>query len=177
MFAAILPSDVCAANKDRIAGNGDHIATLIPNFSCVTDKIWRGAAPSNLALDELSKQGIKTIIDLRRGKHSVRREKCAAQKLGMTYVHLPMGYTEPSERDLAEFISIAQNPVYQPVYVHCRQGADRTGTVIAAYRILVQKWTLVHAYQEMRKHHFKPWLFPLRNKVRDIAAASQAGSV
>lgn len=165
----------CAENQND-AARPQHrkLAMLIPNFDMVTDRLWRGSAPSAVAMSELKKSGIKTIIDLRLGKREARREQTEAKELGITYVHLPMGYSQPDETKLNEFLAIVQNPVYQPVYVHCRQGADRTGTLVAAYRILIEKWTLVHAYQEMRKHHFKPWLFPLRNKVKQIATAGSS---
>lgn len=163
-----------AANADE---QQHRLASLIPNFAVVSDRLWRGSAPSAVAMSELKKSGIKTIIDLRIGKASPRAEQTEARKLGMTYVHLPMGYTQPDETKLKEFLAIVQNPVYQPVYVHCRQGADRTGLLVASYRILIEKWTLVHAYQEMRKHHFKPWLFPFRNKVKEIAEQSAQPAV
>jgi protein tyrosine/serine phosphatase len=36
-----------------------------------------------------------------------------------------------------------------PVLVHCKHGADRTGVVIAMYRILYQGWTKEQAVDEM----------------------------
>lgn len=37
---------------------------------------------------------------------------------------------------------------------HCEFGKDRTGMVAAAYRILVQKWPVEKAKQEMMEHGF-----------------------
>ena len=41
---------------------------------------------------------------------------------------------------------ITKNP---PVLVHCRHGADRTGLIIAIYRILYQNWTVDEAKDEL----------------------------
>jgi protein tyrosine/serine phosphatase len=40
------------------------------------------------------------------------------------------------------------------VYVHCQRGADRTGTLCAAYRMVVQGWTHEQALQEMTQGGF-----------------------
>lgn len=148
------------------------IAAHIPNVGAVTDRLWRGSAPSAVALKDLSDAGMKTIIDLRTTERSSSRERRISQNLGMTYVHLPMGYGTPTVDQLREFMSIVDNPLCQPVYVHCRQGADRTGTLIAIYRIARQKWPLKTAYHEMRHFHFKPWLLPLKRTVQRCDAAT-----
>ena len=44
----------------------------------------------------------------------------------------------------------------KPVFVHCMKGQDRTGVVIAAYRIRRQGWTFDQAYQEMLSYGHKP---------------------
>ena len=59
--------------------------------------------------------------------------------------------------------------------VHCRHGADRTGTVVAAYRMIVQDWSATAAIEEMRKGGYRyhaVWSNMLRYLRRlDVAAA------
>jgi protein tyrosine/serine phosphatase len=38
------------------------------------------------------------------------------------------------------------------VFVHCRRGKDRTGTVIACYRIQHDGWDNRHALEEAKEH-------------------------
>jgi protein-tyrosine phosphatase len=150
------------------------LAASIPNFAAVTDGIYRGAAPSEDGLELLKKAGVKTIVDLRHYRHDWLREKSNANRLGLTYIHLPMGYArKPMIAELREFIGIVSDPVYQPVYIHCRQGADRTGALIAAYRIIKQNWPVSVTYKEMREHHFKVWQVPLKKTLRTCASARQ----
>jgi protein tyrosine/serine phosphatase len=45
--------------------------------------------------------------------------------------------------------------------VHCRQGADRTGAIVALYRVVVQGWSKQKALLEMKDggyHHNELWL-------------------
>jgi len=86
----------------------------------------------------------------------------------MTYIHIPMGFLQPSSDKILSFLKIATDPASQPVFVHCRQGADRTGTFCAIYRRLVQGWTFEQCWPEMRMHHFKPFLASLKKTVRDF---------
>jgi len=40
----------------------------------------------------------------------------------------------------------------EPVFVHCKRGSDRTGTVIACYRISHDRWQQKQALQEAKSH-------------------------
>ena len=44
----------------------------------------------------------------------------------------------------------------KPILVHCKHGADRTGAVIAFYRMVYQYWSADKAIEELIKggHHF-----------------------
>lgn len=140
----------------------------VKNFDKVSDGIWRGAAPSQDAMESLAKKGVKTIIDLRMNGSASEKEKLTARKLGLRYVHVPLGYMKPSLERLRSIMRVAVNPLNQPVFIHCRQGADRTGTLCALYRRVFQGWTFDKAYDEMLSHHFKPFLLTLKNTVRDF---------
>jgi protein tyrosine/serine phosphatase len=139
----------------------DH--THISNFAQVAPNLYRGAQPSSADIYSLKRLGIRTIIDLRI-RHDAMEEK-QAQRLGLKWIHVPMNYLTPSDKQVAELMSVLTSPDYGKIFVHCAQGADRTGAVVVLYRIVVQDWPLDKVFDEMRDHHFKPWCFLLKDRV------------
>jgi protein tyrosine phosphatase (PTP) superfamily phosphohydrolase (DUF442 family) len=140
----------------------------IDNFARVTPGITRGAQPSEKALTLMAKDGFKTIIDLRMNGAGTESEEVITKRLGMNYVHIPMtALVTPTTQQVAQFLSIVKAPENLPAFVHCRQGADRTGTALAIYRRKVQGWDFDKTYAEMREHHFKPFLFGMKDLVKN----------
>jgi protein tyrosine/serine phosphatase len=117
----------------------------LENFHKVSDGLYRGAKPSAQGMKTLEKMGIKTIVNLR-GFHS-DSEKLAGTKL--KYIHIRFQTWQPEEEDMIAFLKIVNDPSNQPVFVHCQHGADRTGTMVALYRLAVQGWTKDEAVREM----------------------------
>lgn len=140
----------------------------INNFDVVSEGLWRGAAPSHQAMAKLAESGVKTIVDLRMAGQGAAEEKARAGKLGIKYIHIPLGFKGPSLLKVAQFLNIVNNPANQPVFVHCRYGADRTGALVAVFRVIHDHWTFNQAYTEMRSHHFKPWLAGLKRMVARV---------
>lgn len=138
----------------------------ISNFEQVNDKILRGAAPSDENLRLLAKSGVKTIVDLRMSGPAVNHESGVAQQLGINYVHVPLGFKSPDLSEMTRVLGVLNDSEKQPVFVHCRQGADRTGMTIGMYRRIHDKWEFEKTYGEMRKHHFKPVLRGMKAAVR-----------
>jgi protein-tyrosine phosphatase len=57
----------------------------------------------------------------------------------MRYVNVPLhGHVAPGETDIIKILTILGSG--DRVFVHCREGKDRTGTVAACYRIAVDGW-------------------------------------
>ena len=50
---------------------------------------------------------------------------------------------------MVDFLRIVSTAEFQPVLVHCRHGSDRTGMMVAIYRIVVEGWTKAQAIDEM----------------------------
>jgi tyrosine-protein phosphatase SIW14 len=122
----------------------------IPNFHQVNEHVYRGGQPSPEHWQSLAKLGVKTVIDLRReDEHSTAAEAKAVAALGMNYINVPMkGVVAPTNEQIAKVLAALDSE--GPVFVHCKRGADRTGTVIACYRIKHDHWQRPQALQEAK---------------------------
>ena len=135
------------AEKLKIAG--------VPNAGKISDTLFRGAQPSPQGLAELKKLGVTTIVDLRGNRGPVAQERAQAEALGLHFVDIPMsGWSAPSTAQVAQFLKLVQSDPGQKIFVHCYYGADRTGVMIAAYRIAQQNWTADQAIAEMYSFGF-----------------------
>lgn len=120
----------------------------IPNFHQVNPRLYRGAQPSADAWPKLATLGIKTVIDLRReSEHSIADEAKAVEAAGMRYVSFPMdGFATPTAEQMARVLGLVDTG--DTVFVHCKLGMDRTGSVVAAYRIAREGWENPRALAE-----------------------------
>lgn len=117
----------------------------VSNLYRVTADLYRSEQPSHLGMRNLKELGIKTIINLR-SFHSDRDE---IGQTALAYEHIYMKTWHPEEKEAVRFLKIVTDPKRTPVLVHCQHGADRTGTMIAIYRIAVQGWSKAEAIREM----------------------------
>ncbi|HUA82526.1 MAG TPA: tyrosine-protein phosphatase [Bryobacteraceae bacterium] len=124
----------------------------VPNFHKVNDGLYRGGQPTEDGFENLASLGVKTVIDLRGiGEHSQAREQGWVQADGMHYLSVPLGQlSAPHDADVAKTLAILNNSTGAPVFIHCRRGADRTGTIIACYRIEHDHWDNRKALKEAR---------------------------
>jgi len=122
----------------------------LPNLYKVSDDLYRGAQPTAEGMGELKKLGIKTVVNLR----SARSDKDELGDTGLAYEEIPMKAWHAETEDAVRFLKIVTDKARTPVFVHCQQGADRTGTMSALYRIVVQGWTKDEAIREMTQGGF-----------------------
>lgn len=140
----------------------------LPNFGCVSTNIYRGAQPTEEGIKELARRGIKTIINLRSDDENARLEESQAQASGIKFVNIPLGnWLGPKDSKIAEVMNLLNAPENQPVFVHCKRGADRTGTVIAVYRISHDQWAAKQAQTEAKSYSFGWWQFWMKDYIDD----------
>ncbi|MER3429242.1 MAG: hypothetical protein C4334_14345 [Pyrinomonas sp.] len=142
----------------------------LPNFDRVDDHLFRGAQPKTRGLALLAAMGIRTVINLRDDDEKAERERIVVQSLGMRYFNVPMrGLARPQNEQIERVLALISDPANWPVFIHCRRGADRTGTVIACYRIAKQGWTAKRAISEAESYGMSFFAFAMRDYIRDYA--------
>ncbi|MDP6381012.1 MAG: protein-tyrosine phosphatase family protein [Phycisphaerae bacterium] len=57
----------------------------------------------------------------------------------------------PEDEDVAAFLEVMTKKGNQPVFVHCKKGVDRTGTMVALYRVVFEDWPMEAAIKEMQR--------------------------
>jgi protein tyrosine phosphatase (PTP) superfamily phosphohydrolase (DUF442 family) len=121
-----------------------------PNLHKVSDDLYRGAQPTAEGLAALRKMGIKTVINLQ----VMHSDPAKTSDGPLTIVNIPVEAWSLGYADIAQFLHIVSDKKSTPVFVHCQHGADRTGTMCAAYRIVIQGWTKDEAIREMTRGGF-----------------------
>ena len=121
----------------------------LPNFHQVNPQLYRGAQPKAGGLQRLKELGVKTIVNLRGKDEHTGAESEEAQSLGLRYYNVPLPeFSSPRDAEVQRVLDIISTAANQPVFVHCRHGEDRTGTIIACYRISHDGWTAAAAKKE-----------------------------
>lgn len=136
------PAQFITAGKIDLPGCG--------NLYKVSDTLYRGEQPTAEGFKELGELGIKTVVNLR-SLHSDRDE---LEGTNLVYEHIRMEAWDPEPEEVRAFLKIVTDPEKQPVFVHCMHGADRTGTMVAIYRIVIEGWDTEKALDEMRNGPF-----------------------
>jgi protein tyrosine phosphatase (PTP) superfamily phosphohydrolase (DUF442 family) len=142
----------------------------LPNFERVDASLYRGGQPTTAGLAELARLGVATVVDLRRigeSPPSRAEEQATAAQLRLEYLPVRLSPIAAPRREAVEALLAAiGDPARQPIFVHCKRGADRTGTVIALYRVSRQCWSAEQAIAEARRHGMAWWEFAMRRFVR-----------
>jgi uncharacterized protein (TIGR01244 family) len=135
-----------------IAAQENRPTSELPNFHQVNEILYRGGQPHSGGLKKLSELGIKTVINLRGASEDTRKEQAEAEASGMRYFNIPMSALgRPTDEQVERALSLIDARENWPVFVHCQRGADRTGVVIAVYRILRDQWTAEKAIDEAKR--------------------------
>jgi tyrosine-protein phosphatase SIW14 len=145
----------------------------IGNFYQVDSHVYRGAQPTNEGFENLAKIGVKTVIDLREADERSKAEEKVVTAAGMRYLNVPMsGLTPPTESEISTILGILEDDSTGPVFVHCKRGADRTGAVIASYRISHDRWDNARALKEAMAQGMSFLQFPRQKYIRTFQSRS-----
>ena len=133
----------------------------VGNFARVDGFLYRGAQPKPFAYEELKAAGVTTVVDFRDEKDEIAAERSKVESLGMQFISVPWkGTGQPAHEQIVSFLDLMRDTHGKKVFVHCRRGADRTGLMVALYRITFDHWDANQAVTEMKEFHYASFLLP-----------------
>ena len=163
------PLVICACFVLSLAGQSSSNPEL-PNFHEVNAQLYRGAQPKSAGIKRLAQMGVKSVVNLRGAGELTRTEETEVRAAGLRYFNVPMKeWGRPTDEQVERVLTVLSNAENQPVFVHCRLGSDRTGLVVAVYRIRHDGWTSERAKAEARKYGLHPWELGMKDYIHDFA--------
>lgn len=127
----------------------------VANFGRLNTHFYRGAQPQVAAYPTLKALGIDTIIRFSTGEEFIAGERERVEALGLRFVSLPWRTADtPTLEQVGTFLNLMRDHPDWTVFVHCREGVDRTGVMVALYRIALDGWPADRAVGEMKAFHY-----------------------
>ena len=117
----------------------------VPNLFEVSKDLYRSGQPTVEGFRNLQAMGIRSCMSLR----AHRSDRGDTKGIAIRCVWRPILGRSVSPADIEKAIIDIAYRLPRPVLIHCYHGADRTGLLCAAYRMLIEKWSVDEAVNEM----------------------------
>jgi len=130
--------------------------TSVANLYRIEDGLYRAAQPTAAGFTELAALGVHGVLDVAGGAGDEPLVHSDAIRL----FHVPMSAWGLHDDLVLRALRIMADPANRPLLIHCQHGADRTGALVALYRVVVQGWNKADAIREMNQggyHHSFLW--------------------
>jgi tyrosine-protein phosphatase SIW14 len=124
----------------------------------VDEHLWRGPRPEPYDYARIKTQ-FPVVISLEGAKEDYEESlelapvKLLSMSIGFTQIY----FTGISQSYLNNILWAIKNAP-APVLVHCQHGEDRTGLIVAAYRVMVSGWDKNKAMAEALHFGYRDWL-------------------
>jgi uncharacterized protein (TIGR01244 family) len=103
------------------SSNDDADPQTIYNWRRLDNRITTSGQPTEAQLADIQALGVRCVVNL--GLHTHEKalpdETATVSQLGMTYVHIPVDFQNPTDQDFAQFCSTMAGLKDVPVHVHC----------------------------------------------------------
>lgn len=165
---------LCALLFAGITAAGSHLLDrfLHKRFAVVREGVmYRMGQPTQRGLENIIRDHrIRSVLVVRvddarlrggaldLGARSGGLESEIVARTGAQLHHVPFPNTVywpwPAPDHLEDLLDFVNNPDNQPILVHCVGGKHRTGTVVALFRMDVDRWSPADAIKEMQAFDF-----------------------
>jgi len=175
LIVCVLVSLAAGSQEASSPGDGGRITApqrldtrSIENAFRLSPNLYSGGDPHGVeALTALKALGIKTIISV----DGVKPDVETAKRLGMRYVHLPIGYDGVPREQAVRMVKVLKT-LPGPVYVHCHHGIHRGPAAAAICGRASEGWSKEQAAEWLEVAGTSADYRGLHDSVRSFVAPS-----
>ena len=169
LFAAVL---LLVSATAIVRGANDY--PELPRFSQVDEQLYRGAQPRQGGLSRLAELGINTVVNLRGADARTRTDEAKARALGLNYFNIPLPvWGRPDDGSVKRVMEILSAPESGRVFIHCKDGVDRTGMIVALRRMAHEGWSPDVAIDEALRSGMRRKQYWMRGYIKDYYVGLQ----
>jgi protein tyrosine/serine phosphatase len=137
----------------------------VPNFHYVDNDLYRGGHPDCAGLLKLEDLGIRTVVDLGGGVAGTFHHCKDAQAAGIQVIRYKISLPEITllgvpDKKLRNLFALIQNAP-KPIFLSCSLGRDRTGLIVALYRLKRGEMSFPEAESEAIYYGYRPHFWGL----------------
>ena len=136
------------------------------NLYRVSDEMYRSEQPSKEGFKVIDSIGIRTVLNLRNRVS----DKYRARKSSVTLKRVKINSWQMSYQDIVDALEVIRDSE-EPVLVHCLHGSDRTGAIVAAYRMVFQDWTkeaAINEFLEEKYGYHEKWFPDILDLLKEL---------
>lgn len=140
----------------------------LPRFQQVSKKLYRGGQPRQGGITRLTQLQVNTVINLRGTSDTTRAEEAEVRAAGLNYFNVSLpNWARPQDTRVARILELIAAPENGRVFIHCKDGVDRTGLIVALYRMTRQGWSSSQALAEAERLGMRRTQFWMRDYAED----------
>lgn len=119
------------------------------NLYKIDDALYRSEQPNSAGMILLDSMGVTTIFNVR----NIKTDNHEAKNTRLKLIHIPINTWTISYEEVVITMKAIMNGK-APMLIHCKHGSDRTGCIVAVYRMVKCGWSKEEAIREFRTGGF-----------------------
>jgi tyrosine-protein phosphatase SIW14 len=115
------------------------------NLYKVDENLYRSEQPTKEGMQALESLGVKSIVNVR----NILNDRCEGKSTNLKLYKKRINTWTIKYSEIIDALRLIQKAP-KPVLIHCKHGSDRTGCIVAAYRMAFMNWTKEEAIKEFQ---------------------------
>lgn len=126
----------------------------IINYIKINDMLSTSGQPTAKQFKEIANNGYEYVINLAvaTSEGKIENEDDVVTTLGMNYIHIPVDFNYPTQKNLRDFIEILEALKNKKVWVHCIMNYR-----VSAFMYVYHKYILKTPFEEINLKVFEEW--------------------